>query len=69
MTEAYAIHVEDGSGVKFYEFKNLDGAKESTMTDCKKIKEWYRAGMNAGVGDNEILKGEDHFSVSMRSVV
>lgn len=56
VAQAYAIDAENGSGVKFYEFKNLEGTKPGTRGDNKKIKEWYRTGMNAGVRDNETLK-------------
>ena len=46
-------------GTAFYEFRPLGGgAAASTMGDMKKIKEWYREGMNAGVSDDRDLKGE-----------
>lgn len=49
--------LEDGPGLTFYEFSKLGGgAGLSGMGDMKKIKEWYRDGMNAGVGDNQDLK-------------
>ncbi|KAJ8480676.1 hypothetical protein ONZ51_g6511 [Trametes cubensis] len=56
-----AYGLEDGAGVSFYEFRPLGGGASSsstasTMGDLKKIKEWYRDGMNAGVGDNTELK-------------
>jgi len=54
--DAYAIDVEDGCGIKFYEFKSLEGTKPGTAGDYKKIKEWYRACMDAGVQDNDTLK-------------
>ncbi|THH00819.1 hypothetical protein EW026_g1777 [Hermanssonia centrifuga] len=54
LVKAYGL--EDGAGVSFYEFKQLGGSGSSTMGDMKKIKEWYRAGMNAGVGDDVALK-------------
>ncbi len=60
LVKAYGL--EDGAGVSFYEFKQLGGSGSSTMGDMKKIKEWYRAGMNAGVGDDVALKGV-HLSV------
>ncbi|KAI8994201.1 hypothetical protein BD414DRAFT_506661 [Trametes punicea] len=56
---AKAYGLEDGAGVSFYEFRPLGGASAAsgtTMGELKKIKEWYRDGMNAGVGDNTELK-------------
>ncbi|KAI0769036.1 hypothetical protein BD413DRAFT_478063 [Trametes elegans] len=54
---AKAYKLDDGEGVSFYEFRPLGGGTSSgTMGDLKKIKEWYREGMNAGVGDNTELK-------------
>jgi len=43
--------------VKFYAFKQLGGSKDGNVGDFKKTKDWYRAGMNAGAGDNQALKG------------
>ncbi|KAI0826854.1 hypothetical protein BC628DRAFT_1372184 [Trametes gibbosa] len=58
IVKAYGL--EDGAGVSFYDFRPLGGASASstsgTMGDLKKIKEWYREGMNAGVGDDAELK-------------
>lgn len=54
---AKAYGLEDSAGVSFYDFKKLDGNGSSTIGDMKKIKEWYRAGMNAGVGDKADFKG------------
>ncbi|CAL1712265.1 unnamed protein product [Somion occarium] len=53
---AKVYELEDGAGLTFYEFKQLGGSGSSTMGDMKKIKEWYRDGMNAGVGDDQDLK-------------
>ncbi|KAI0079518.1 heme oxygenase [Panus rudis PR-1116 ss-1] len=53
---AKAYGLEDGAGLSFYDFKQLGGTGSSTIGDMKKIKEWYRDGMNASVGDNEELK-------------
>ncbi|KAL1950691.1 hypothetical protein VTO73DRAFT_5815 [Trametes versicolor] len=59
IVKAYGL--EDGAGVSFYEFRSLGGASSAsagTMGDLKKIKDWYREGMNAGVGDSTELKAE-----------
>jgi heme oxygenase len=55
---ARAYVIDDGRGVKFYRFKNLEGMKPETIGDYTKLKKWYRAGMNAGVRDNDALKGK-----------
>ena len=53
---AKAYDLEDSRGLSFYDFKQLGGNAWSTIGDMKKIKEWYREGMNAGAGDNARLK-------------
>ena len=58
VAKAYGIDMKSSKGVKFYEFKNLEGTRSGTVGDFKKIKEWYRTGMNVGTGDNERLKGK-----------
>lgn len=59
--KAYGLDEETGEGVKFFEFGKLGGAPGSAnMGDMKKIKEWYRDGMNAGVGEDKDLKGWCH---------
>lgn len=69
VAKAYAIDAEDGSGVKFYEFKNFEGTRTGTTRDYKQIKEWYRAGMNAGVRDDEALKGANIVGSQLGSIV
>ena len=58
VAKAYGVDVASGEGVKFYDFKSLDVSTPSKTDNIKKIKEWFRAGMNSGVGDNEKLKGK-----------
>ncbi|TBU59217.1 hypothetical protein BD310DRAFT_425757 [Dichomitus squalens] len=55
---AKAYGLEGGvGGVSFYEFRTLTGSLESANAgEMKRIKEWYRDGMNEGVGDNAELK-------------
>ena len=55
---AKAYELEDGAGVSFYEFKQLGSNMASKIGDMKKIKEWYRNGMNAGVGDDVDKNGK-----------
>jgi len=56
ISKAYELDNTDGDGVRFYVFKQLGGTKEGNIGDFKKIKEWYRDGMNVGAGDNQELK-------------
>ncbi|KAI0086982.1 hypothetical protein BDY19DRAFT_893746 [Irpex rosettiformis] len=54
--KAYGLE-DDGRGVSFYEFGKLGGeVGVGTMGDMKKIKEWYRTGMNEGIGKDEAAK-------------
>ncbi|KAI0772157.1 heme oxygenase-like protein [Irpex lacteus] len=54
--KAYGLE-DDGRGVAFYEFGKLGGeAGVGTIGDMKKVKEWYRKGMNEGVGEDEDIK-------------
>lgn len=61
VAEAYELDIESGEGIKFYDFKNLGGTR-STIADLRKIKEWYRAGLSVGTGENETLKGKQPYS-------
>ena len=54
---AKAYGLTDGDGLSFYDFKQLGGSASGTIGDMKKIKEWYRDGMNAGAGDDVATKG------------
>ncbi|KAH9949730.1 heme oxygenase [Amylocystis lapponica] len=53
---AKAYDLEDGIGTSFYDFQPLEGTGCATTGDVKKIKDWYRVGMNTAVGDNDPLK-------------
>lgn len=67
LAKAYGVDVTDldspegnqgpNNGVSLYEFTNLEGTKKANVGDIKKIKGWYRIGMNEGAGDDEKLKG------------
>jgi heme oxygenase len=56
IAKAYDLDVERGDGIRFYDFKKLDSSESANIGDLKKIKEWYRDGMNAGIGDETHLK-------------
>jgi heme oxygenase len=60
VTRAYRLEDEDGAGVSYYRFQKLGGAGgggggggSAGLGDIQRIKEWYRDGMDAGVGDDD----------------
>ncbi|KAG8699884.1 hypothetical protein FRC09_006313, partial [Ceratobasidium sp. 395] len=60
MVKAYGLP-DTGAGASFFDFGSLDGSsvngeKRASQADLLKIKEWYRAGMNEGVGEDHSLK-------------
>ncbi|KAG9094444.1 hypothetical protein FRC07_011302, partial [Ceratobasidium sp. 392] len=60
MVKAYGLP-ETGAGASFFDFGSLDGSsgngeKRASQADLLRIKEWYRAGMNEGVGNDVALK-------------
>lgn len=58
ISKAYGAEREDGAGTQFFEFKQLGGEKTASVGDMRKIKEWFREGMNVGGGDDEARKRE-----------
>ncbi|TFL02521.1 hypothetical protein BDV98DRAFT_547013 [Pterulicium gracile] len=57
--KAYDLDEETGAGIAFYQFSKLgeSGSMESaTQGDMRKIKIWFRDGLDAGAGDNLELK-------------
>ncbi|KAJ6585310.1 hypothetical protein B0H19DRAFT_927679 [Mycena capillaripes] len=55
LAKAYGLKM-GGSGLSFYAFKELTSSKPATQGEMKRIKEWFRAGMNKGAGDNVEVK-------------
>lgn len=56
---AKSYDLRDGLGLSFYEFKQLGasgGANLANIGDMKKIKDWFRDGMNTGVAHDVLLK-------------
>jgi len=49
LCKAYGL--EDGAGLSFYEFKSPESKRPCTIGEMRKIKEWYREGMDASVTD------------------
>jgi len=57
IARAYELDEMTGIGVEFYEFRELGGSRRANQDDMKKIKEWFRKGMNIGASD-EAVKGK-----------
>ena len=58
IVKAYQLEDADGAGTTFYAFSKLGGGtQDATIGDMKKIKDWFREGMNNGAGDDERVKG------------
>ncbi|KZT53959.1 heme oxygenase-like protein [Calocera cornea HHB12733] len=43
-------------GLTFFEFSSLDGQAAADTQEMRRIKDWYRRGMDEGVGEDEELK-------------
>lgn len=57
---AKAYGLAEGGGVSFFDFARLDGTGPSSAGDVKRVTEWFRDAMNAGVGDSLELKRAYH---------
>lgn len=51
LAKAYDLDETADFGISFYVFKELKSANRATMGEMKRIKEWFRSGMNT-VGEN-----------------
>ena len=65
MVKAYGLPTQ-GAGASFFDFGSVDGSigvgadggeRRATMGELGKVKDWYRQGMNEGVGNDEEMKG------------
>ncbi|KAJ8080222.1 hypothetical protein PM082_017052 [Marasmius tenuissimus] len=56
IAKAYDLDEKSGLGTAFYAFKELASSKAANQGEMRRIKDWYRAGMNAGAGSNTELK-------------
>ncbi|KAK0464244.1 heme oxygenase 1 [Desarmillaria tabescens] len=54
LAKAYAL--EDNKGLSFYLFKELHSSKTASLGEMKRIKDWFRGGMDAGAGANQAVK-------------
>jgi len=57
LAKAYQLDEQLGLGLAFYAFKSLDTPKPASLGEMRRIKDWFRAGINAGGGDAAV-KGE-----------
>ncbi|KAG7088175.1 hypothetical protein E1B28_012194 [Marasmius oreades] len=56
IAKAYGLDESSGQGMSFYAFKELRSSKPAKQGEMRRIKEWYREGMNVGTGSNSELK-------------
>ncbi|GLB38615.1 putative heme oxygenase [Lyophyllum shimeji] len=54
--KAYDLDDDVGQGLSFYAFKELRSAKTANQGEMKRIKEWFRAGMNTAGERGEDVK-------------
>lgn len=57
IAKAYGIDEALGSGLSFFAFKELRSAKPASQGEMRRIKDWFRDGMNKGGGDDTRVKG------------
>jgi heme oxygenase (biliverdin-producing, ferredoxin) len=57
VAKAYKLDEDTGYGVTFYDFNQLGGNKSATQGDMKKIKQWFRDGINAAPTDDHERTG------------
>ena len=63
IAKAYGVESADSAGTRFYEFGKLgEASKVAGQGDMKKIKEWFREGMNEGGSDNTERKRKSNAS-------
>ncbi|KAJ4482351.1 hypothetical protein J3R30DRAFT_3656418 [Lentinula aciculospora] len=56
LAKAYDLDEAAGEGLSFYAFKELSSSKPASLGEMKRIKDWFRNGMNEGAGDNVTVK-------------
>jgi heme oxygenase len=56
--KAYGLDVDAGLGLSFYAFKSLRSQKPANQGEMKRIKEWFREGMNMAGNLGVDVKGE-----------
>lgn len=56
--KAYDLDEDVGLGLAFYAFKELRSAKPAGQGEMKRIKEWFREGMNTAGNLSVAVKGK-----------
>jgi heme oxygenase (biliverdin-producing, ferredoxin) len=58
ISKAYGLDHPDKLGVMFYQFSRLGGGGPARNNkDVNELKDWFRKGMDEGVGDDVLCKG------------
>ncbi|KAJ7872649.1 hypothetical protein B0H14DRAFT_3563254 [Mycena olivaceomarginata] len=55
LAKAYGLTL-GGAGLSFYAFKELHSNMPASQSEMKRIRDWFRAGMNKGAGNNVEVK-------------
>ncbi|KAF5315353.1 hypothetical protein D9619_007138 [Psilocybe cf. subviscida] len=56
LAKAYELDEAAGEGISFYAFKELRSAKAANQGEMKRIKEWFREGMNKAGEQGAVVK-------------
>lgn len=60
LAKAYDLDEASGMGISFYSFKELRSSKVASQGEMKRIKDWFREGMNTA-GDRGVeVKGKHY---------
>jgi heme oxygenase (biliverdin-producing, ferredoxin) len=59
VAKAYTLDEKEGRGVSFYAFKSLRSQKLANQGEMKRIKEWFRDGIDAAGNLSANVKGEN----------
>ena len=62
LEKAYSLDEGSGEGLEFYTFNEMAGQKIAGGGEIKRIKDWFREGMNRGAGNNLRVKGSFYIS-------
>ena len=58
IAKAYGLDEEHGLGLKFYEFRGLMGSGIANLGEMKRIKEWFRDGVDTAGDIGMEVKGK-----------
>ncbi|KAF9533070.1 hypothetical protein CPB83DRAFT_845767 [Crepidotus variabilis] len=57
IAKAYGLDESTGEGLSFYAFKELRSSNSASLGEMKRIKEWFREGINAAGDKDKRVKG------------